>query len=174
MSMVLSLMVLSALKPNDSTSTLTVIFLFLANSLHGLLSLSVKLLTPAHLLVLGVLMFYFVYQILFILKFLSSTSVPKAAAEPCDTVQCTAYTPKGQLGMDRAHSLVTHLFSCCWELSFQCSSYLVSTSPSLCMQEHCSLFLKRTRRKKKIHNQATTNVLVHCYNLLPQLTFIQQ
>lgn len=53
-------MVLSALKPSDSTSTLTMIFLFLC-------SLSVKLLAPASLLVLGVLMFYFVYQILFIL-----------------------------------------------------------------------------------------------------------
>lgn len=132
-------------------------------------SQSVKLLTPASLLVLGVLMFYFVYQILFILNFLSSTSIPKAAAEPCSIVQCTAYTPKGHgQGSQLGHSPVLLLL----EIIF-----LVQFIPGLCI---CFLVYTRTlqfifkedKEKKKIHCQATTHVLVHCYSLLPQLTFL--
>lgn len=123
-------------------------------------SQSVKFLAPANLLVLGVLMFYFVYQILSVLYFLSSTGVPKAAAEPCGSVQPTAQRGSWAWTGLTIHPLLLGII------------LLVQFIPGLCFPVHIKHFIfKEDKEEKKFPSQTTTHLLVHCYKLLPQLTF---
>lgn len=148
-------MVLSVLKPSDSTSTLTMIFLFLANSWHGLLSFPVsEVVYSSKSACLGGAPVLFCVPNLFILYFLSSTGVPKASAEPCSTV---SLHPKGAAGHGQGSKL-GHL-PVLLLLGF---IFLVQFIPGLCIcffvhTGTLQFIFKEDKEGKKINSQSDNN-----------------
>lgn len=93
-------MVLSVLKPSDSKSTLTMIFLFLANSCHSLLSLPVsEVACSSRFACLGGAHVLFWVHFFF---FKSSTSVQRLQQ---NLVAWSSLTPKGAAGHGQGSQL---------------------------------------------------------------------